>query len=68
MEWGTGQCHQMTQRGGKGFDKVSRDILSKPLSHFLAFWTILKGFKNNIFGKIKMSHHTKGEGGTDPCH
>ncbi len=53
----------MTQGGGRGFGKVSRDIFSKIFESFLAFSKVVKV----IFGKIKIiSHHTGGGGGYGP--
>ncbi len=38
--------------------KVSRDFFLKTLSPIFAFWSVFKGFKDIIFGKIKISPHT----------
>jgi hypothetical protein len=35
----------------------------KIFSRIFAFWAVFKGFKDIIFGKIKMSHHMGGPGG-----
>ncbi len=65
-----GGPHSVTKwhKGEGGGLPVSSDIFSKNFKPFFAFWPVFKGFQDINFGKIIMSHHTGGGGGTDQCH
>jgi hypothetical protein len=67
---GTAQCHQMTQGGGRGFAKVSRDIFSKNFEPYSSILACFKRFLGHYFWKNfnVTSHRGGGGGGTDQCH
>jgi len=58
LSWG-GQCHQMTQGGGRGLAKVSRKILKNFEPYFCILSYFFEG-KRLVFWKIKMSHEGGG--------
>ncbi len=52
---GTGQCHQMTQGGGRGFAEVSRDIF------FQTFWALYLHFV--LFSNVSWALFLENTGG-----
>jgi len=45
----TGQCHQMSQGGGKELAKLSCDIFSKILNHIFVSFHVFSKEKRQVF-------------------